>query len=112
AVAAGAGNRREGEAAEILAAAAQFLKPVADRDLAQLALRRRAREPGEEPRQRRAVAAMRGARAVELGRVLARFRQKARIGGAMDRGPARLEPVEHPGGGRAGIGKDALALEA
>ncbi len=47
---------------------------------------------------------MRGAGAVELDRVLAGFRQQARIGGAMDVAAGRREPVEHPGRGGRRVG--------
>ena len=59
-------------------------------------LRRLARQPGEEAGDRGAVAAMRGAGAVELDRVLAGLRQQARVGGAVDAGAGLFEPVEDP----------------
>ena len=82
----GARDRREAQIAEIFALAAEGFEPVAGGDLGKAALRRLARQPGEEAGQRRAVAAMRGAGAVELDRVLARLRQQARVGGAVDPG--------------------------
>ena len=86
-------SRRSGPAPEIVSKlrsrkcsplAAEGFEPVAGGDLAQPALRRFAREPGEEAGDRGAVAAMRGAGAVELDRVLAGLRQQARVGGALD----------------------------
>src|SRR6185312_3907141 len=83
--------------AEIVALGAERLELVGSGDLAEPALGRARREPGEEARQRRAVAAMGDARAIELGLVLARLRKLRRIGGAMDLRARRGEAVEHPG---------------
>ena len=81
----GARDGRKAEVAEMLALAAEGLEPVARRrSRASSPARRFAREPGEEARQRRAVAAMRRARAVDLDRVLAGLGQLAGIGGAMN----------------------------
>ena len=93
------GYRRKAQIAEMLAVAPDRLEPVAGGDLAEPALWRLAREPGEKARQRRAVAAMRRPRAVELDRVLARLGQEAGIGGAVDLRARRVEPIEDPGGG-------------
>jgi len=71
AVRAGAGDRREAQIAEQFALAAERFEAVARGDLAQFALRRLARKPGEKARHGGAVPAMRGAGAVELDRVLA-----------------------------------------
>ena len=68
-----------------------------------------AREPGEEPAQRRAVAMVGGADAGELDRVLARLGQLAGIGGAAQRGAGGAEPLEDPGRRGAGIDLDPLA---
>src|SRR5260370_38290072 len=67
-------DRRKAQVAEILAGAAEAFELVAGGDLGQFAGRRRARQPGEKAGQRGAVAAMRGAGAVELDRVLAGLR--------------------------------------
>ena len=56
-------------------------------DLVEPALRRLAVEPGEEARHGRPVALVGGARALDLGRVLARLGQQAR-----DRARARCVP--------------------
>src|SRR6185437_1890235 len=73
AVGPGAGDGREAEVAEMVALGAKRLELVGSGDLAEPALGRARREPGEEARQRRAVAAMGDARAIELGLVLARL---------------------------------------
>src|SRR6185369_3267945 len=65
-------------------------------DFGEAALRRLAREPGEEPRDRSAVAAMRRAGAFNLDRILARLRQRAGIVADPDRGAALLQPVADP----------------
>src|SRR5207248_1209528 len=66
AVRAGPGNRRKTQIAEMLAGAAKGFEPVAGGDLAQPALWRLVREPGEEAGDGGAVAAMRGAGALDL----------------------------------------------
>src|SRR5215213_5094599 len=88
----------------MLAVAAESFQLVAGGDLAQAALRRLARQPGQKAGHRGAVAAMRGARAVEFDRVLAGFWQQTGVGGAMDRTARRREPVEYPGGCRRRVG--------
>ena len=88
----------------MLALAAEGFEPVAGGDFAQAPLRRLARQPGQKAGHGGAVAAMRGAGAVEFDRVLAGFRQQARVGGAMDLPPGRREPVEHPGRGGRRVG--------
>ena len=91
---------RDGIEADILQRAGggaerfQFLHRV---DLGQRALRRFAREPGEKPRQRLAVADMGAARAGQLRLVLARFGQLAGIGGADDFRAGLLQPLEDRG---------------
>ena len=80
----------------MLALAAERFEPVAGGDLAELAVRRLAGEPGEETGHRGAVAAVRGPGAGELDRVLAGFRQEARIGRAKYAGAGLIEPVEDP----------------
>src|SRR6185312_8239491 len=93
--------------AEIVALGAERLELVGGGDLAEPAVHRARREPGEEARQRRAVAAMRQARAVELGLVLARLGELRRIGGAMDLSARRGEAIEDPGRGARRIDLDA-----
>src|SRR5438105_4419834 len=96
AVWAGAGDRREAQIAEQLALAPKGFEPVAGGDLAELAFGRLAREPGEKAGDRGAVAAVRGAGAVKLDRVLAGLWQQARIGGAMNPAACLRQPVENP----------------
>ena len=109
----GAGDRRKAQIAEIFALAAKGFEPVAGGDLGEAALRRLLREPGEKAGQCRAVAAVRRAGAVDLDPVLARLGQGARIGGAVELGPGRFEPVENPRRGtrRIGLHPSALAGE-
>ena len=96
AVGPGAGNRREAQIAEMLAGAAEDFQPVAGGDLGELALGRLARQPSEKAGDRRAVAAMRRAGAVELDRVLAGLRQHTGIGGTVNLPAGLLQPVEDP----------------
>ena len=53
-------------------------------------------EPGQEPRQRRAVAPVRCPDAVDLDGGFYRLRQLARIVAAIDDGVGLLQAVEHP----------------
>src|SRR5271155_1296393 len=96
AVRAGPRNRREAEVAEVLPFAAERFQPVAGGDFGKSTIWRLAREPSEEARQRRAVAVMRCAGAVDFGGVLARLRQQAGVGGAMNLRSRLCQPVEYP----------------
>src|SRR5262249_46476410 len=103
-VRAGSRDCRKAEIAEMLTFPAERLEPVAGGDLAQPAFRRLARQPGQKAGHRGAVAAVRGAGAVELSPVLAGFWQQARIGRAVDLAAGRLQPAEHPSGGSRRVG--------
>src|SRR5262249_31639591 len=98
------------QVAKMLALAAESLEPVAGSNFAETALWRLMGEPGQKTRQCCAIAAMRGAGAVELDRVLARLRQQARIGSAMDIGFCSREAVENPGRCGRRIDLDTPAL--
>src|SRR5215469_16428332 len=103
-------DRRKAQIAEMLALAPDRLEPIAGGDLAKPAFGRLLREPGEKPRQGRAVAAMRRPRAVDLDRVLTRLGQEAWIGGAVDLRARSLKPIEDPGGGGRGIDLNLAAF--
>src|SRR5438552_12048951 len=89
---------------------AKRLELVAGGNLGKPVLWRLARKPSEKTRQRGAVAPVRRARPVEFGRVLARLRQQAGIGGAMDLGTRCPKPVANPGRGGRRIGLDPAAF--
>src|SRR6185312_16295490 len=91
AIGAGARNRRKAQIAKELALAAESFEPVGNSDLAQLPRSNVSGQPGEKTCQRRAVAAMRRACAVELDRIFAGLGQLAGIG---DAARGRAEPVE------------------
>ncbi len=80
AVGPGAGDGRERDLLEKSGLAAEAFQRFDDPDFGQLAVRRFAVEPGEEARDRRAIAPVRGARALDLDRVLHRLEQRDRIG--------------------------------
>ena len=96
AVGAGAGDGVEADLLQRLRLRAHRLQLPGGADLVDAALRRLAIEPGEEAHHGGAVALVRGARALDLGGVLARLGQDARIGRAHDAGLAALELAEEP----------------
>ena len=89
-------DRRKAQIAEMFALAAEGFEPVAGGDLGKPLFGRLAREPGQKPGQGGAVAAMRGARAIDLDRVFARLGQEARIGRLEDFRLRRCEPGVDP----------------
>ncbi len=111
AVRAGAGDRVERQVAQGSGAGAEAFEGFRRIDLGQAAVRRLARQPVQEVRQRGAVADMRLARAFDLDRVLAGLGQLHRIGGALDLRAGLVQAVEDRGGGGGGIGDDGLALQ-
>ena len=106
----GARNGRETQIAKILALATKGLEPIAGANLGQAAFRRFAREPGEKPAQRRAVAAVGGPGAVDLDGVFACFWQNAWVGGAVNFGAGFAKPVKNPGSGARRVDLHSLAL--
>ena len=95
AVRAGAGDGVEGQVAQQPGLCAEGLQPVGGCQLIHRALRRLARQPGQEARHRRPVAPVRLAAALQLHRVLAGLGQQAGIGGACHFRPCRLQLFQH-----------------
>ncbi len=107
---------RDGVEADLLqrlGLAADGLEALRDGDLVEPAAGRLAVEPGEEAHDGGPVALVGGAGALDLGRVLARLGQQARVGAAHDAGLAAAELAEEPARRRGRIEPDALvrALE-
>src|SRR6185369_2245983 len=92
----GARDGVEAEVAEEIVLAPELRQLLRRADLGEATLRRLAGEPGQELRDRSAVAAMRRPRAFDLHRILARLRQRAGIVADPDRGAALLQPVADP----------------
>ena len=92
----GAGDGVEADLLQRLRLAADRLQLLRDGDLVEAARFRLAVEPGQEARHRHAVALVRGARALDLGGVLARLGQHAGIGGAHHAALAAFELAREP----------------
>ena len=88
------------------------MEPLGGRDLAHATARRDARQPGEEPAQRRAVADVGGAGTIELGLVLACLERRAGIAVAHDHGASGLQPIGEPRRRGRGIDLDPASRRA
>ena len=93
----------------MIAGTAKLFQSIAGGDLGELPFWRLALQPRQKTGHRRAIATMGGSGAIELDRILAGFRQQARIGGAVNAPAGMLQPVKDPRGRGSRIDLHALA---